>query len=322
MMNSSFEPLAILLKAAADPIRLMILKVLQDSSYGVLELSEICGMRQSGISHHLKLLANAGWLETRKEGNSIFYRRSLLTGPHQALLAQTWLALEQYELPPEVRQRAEKVHQVRIEAAKEFFSKHAHQFKKHQDLIAEFESYDATVRQLLQSIHYRSRCLAMEIGPGAGEFLSTLSQGFDQVLALDISADMLAKARQRCEHQQLDNVTLIQGEISQLAVDAPLADAIVYNMVLHHVPDPARELRLSAERLAPSGCLLVTELCQHDQTWARENCGDLWLGFEENELVHWARSSHLIHRQTIYVGLRNGFQIQCLLFQKPEAEAA
>ncbi|WP_428240738.1 metalloregulator ArsR/SmtB family transcription factor [Gynuella sp.] len=319
MMNASFEQLATLLKAAADPIRLITLKVLQDSSYGVLELSEICGMKQSGMSHHLKVLASAGWLETRKEGNSIFYRRSLLTGTHQALLAQTWLALEQLELPLEVRQRAEKVHQGRIEAAREFFNKHAHQFKKHQDLIAEFESYDATVRQLLQSAQYQHRRLAIEIGPGAGEFLSTLSRSFDQVLAIDISADMLSKAQQRCEQQRLDNVTLIQGEISGLDQNTPLADTIIYNMVLHHVPDPARELRLSAESLAPSGCLLITELCQHDQTWAKENCGDLWLGFEENELVHWARSSHLVHRQTIYVGLRNGFQIQCLLFQKPEA---
>lgn len=71
------EQLAAFCKATGDVLRLDILRVLRNDSFGVLELSQIFAMRQSGMSHHLKVLATAGLVSTRREGNSIFYRRSL-----------------------------------------------------------------------------------------------------------------------------------------------------------------------------------------------------------------------------------------------------
>ena len=65
-----------LCKASADQLRLAILRVLSRDSYAVLELCRIFDHKQSGMSHHLKILANAGLVSTRREGNSIFYRRA------------------------------------------------------------------------------------------------------------------------------------------------------------------------------------------------------------------------------------------------------
>src|SRR3954462_1825364 len=65
-----------LLKAAGDGFRLEILRVLAQDSFGVLELCRIFAAKQSGMSHHLKVLTSAGLLSTRREGNSIFYRRA------------------------------------------------------------------------------------------------------------------------------------------------------------------------------------------------------------------------------------------------------
>jgi DNA-binding transcriptional ArsR family regulator len=44
----------------------------------VLELCRIVEVRQSALSHHLKILAQAELVSTRREGNSIFYRRALV----------------------------------------------------------------------------------------------------------------------------------------------------------------------------------------------------------------------------------------------------
>ena len=74
----SSEQLAAFLKAAADDLRLQILRLLAQDSYGVMELAQVFEVKQSGMSHHLKLLAQAQLVATRREGNSIFYRRALV----------------------------------------------------------------------------------------------------------------------------------------------------------------------------------------------------------------------------------------------------
>ncbi|MGH8452778.1 ArsR/SmtB family transcription factor, partial [Pseudomonas sp.] len=70
------EDLAALCKASGDPLRLNVLRALASDSFGVLELAQIFAIGQSGMSHHLKVLAQAGLVATRREGNAIFYRRA------------------------------------------------------------------------------------------------------------------------------------------------------------------------------------------------------------------------------------------------------
>jgi len=86
--------------------------------------------------------------------------------------------------------------------------------------------------------------------------------------------------------------------------------------VLHHTPDPRRVLAEAAQLLAGDGFLVVSELCAHDQGWAREHCGDLWLGFDAEQLSAWAAAAGLEHRRRLFIAQRNGFQIQVQLFQR------
>ena len=117
-----------------------------------------------------------------------------------------------------------------------------------------------------------------------------------------------------CERENLNNVDLQLADA--LGATQVQADCVVLNMVLHHFSDPALALRLLAKRVKAGGSLLVTELCSHDQGWARDACGDLWLGFEQDDLARWANAAGLVHGDSLYVGLRNGFQIQVRHFQR------
>ena len=65
-------PLAILLKAASDELRLQILRVLAQDSFSVSELCTIFDLRQSALSHHLKILIDAGLLNRRKKAPPFF----------------------------------------------------------------------------------------------------------------------------------------------------------------------------------------------------------------------------------------------------------
>jgi ArsR family transcriptional regulator len=135
-----FEPadeLAALCKAGGDPLRLNILRALCNDSFGVLELAQIFAIGQSGMSHHLKVLAQAGLVATRREGNAIFYRRALAQGglPGGALHAALLEEVDGLHLPDEVQARVETVHAQRAEASRAFFARTAANFRAQQDLM-------------------------------------------------------------------------------------------------------------------------------------------------------------------------------------------
>src|SRR6266851_4020398 len=62
------------LRLLADPSRLRILLLLTREELSVAELQDILSMGQSRISTHLAQLKQAGLLEDRRDGKSIYYR--------------------------------------------------------------------------------------------------------------------------------------------------------------------------------------------------------------------------------------------------------
>ncbi|MBC2654364.1 metalloregulator ArsR/SmtB family transcription factor [Pseudomonas sp. MSSRFD41] len=314
------DELATLCKAGGDPLRLNVLRALSNDSFGVLELAQIFAIGQSGMSHHLKVLAQAGLVATRREGNAIFYRRAL---PHTELLGGKLHAslldeVDQLPLPVEVQSRIGLVHGQRAAASEDFFSRVADKFRAQQDLIAGLAQYRESVLALLDKLSFKPEATAIEVGPGDGGFLPELARRFAQVTALDNSPAMLELARQLCEREALANVSL---QLADALKGLPLkADCVVLNMVLHHFAAPAEALKQMAQLLQAGGSLLVTDLCSHNQSWAKEACGDLWLGFEQDDLARWATAAGLTPGESLYVGLRNGFQIQVRHFQRPAGD--
>jgi ArsR family transcriptional regulator len=69
--------LARLLKALADPARLRLLSLVLAAPEGeacVCDLIEPLGLSQPTVSHHLKVLAEAGLLAREKRGVWVYYR--------------------------------------------------------------------------------------------------------------------------------------------------------------------------------------------------------------------------------------------------------
>lgn len=310
------DALTNLCKASADPLRLQVLRVLHKDSFGVSELCSIFAIRQPALSHHLKILANAGLVATRREGNSIYYRRSELgqRPDLENLHSSIFSAVDQLTLPHDVIQRLQTLNLKREANSRDFFKLNADKFQQQQDMIANYEQYADTVVQVLDEAPLKANGVVLEVGPGDGSFLLALSPRFKRVVALDNAAEMLDTARQRATDAGLLNIEFIHGDTADEALPALLADCVVLNMVLHHTPAPGQILKDIARSLSPTGVVLVTDLCRHDQGWARENCGDLWLGFDPQELGCWANKAGLKDMASVYLAQRNGFQIQVRLF--------
>ena len=307
-----------LLKAAGDSFRLDILRVLAQDSFGVLELCRILAAKQSGMSHHLKVLTSAGLLTTRREGNSIFYRRAYLAPDHPlaALQQALFASVDQLPISAGIQKQLQELQQERSQASQQFFADNAHKFREQQDLIASYSIYAEQVTQLLNNTQLRGWRLALEVGPGEGEFLAVLANKFAQVIALDNIAEMLNKSKEFSKKHHLRSMEFIHGDTHLLASKNVLADCIVVNMVLHHTPSPADIFQDLSKALAPGGALLICDLCRHEQTWAKEACGDLWQGFEPQDFTRWANAAGLDEGQSVYFALRNGFQIQLRQFFK------
>ncbi|PID42868.1 MAG: ArsR family transcriptional regulator [Proteobacteria bacterium] len=318
--ESQLTTLASILKAGGDVLRLEILRVLRNGAFGVLELAAMFDMRQSGMSHHLKVLLKAGLTETQREGNQIFYRRPVIhsrqaTGETTCLLIRPlFQAIDKTPLSDEIQRKMDHIQSLRARQSKEFFSKNASRFEQQQELIAGHDYYFQPCLDLLQAECFCHPSTALEIGPGSGQFLARLSPLFDNVYALDNAPVMLEQSRSFAFSRQLENMEFVLGD-SGVAVERGInADAIVVNMVLHHVSNPRSVFQDSAKMLNPGGILLISELTHHNQAWARDKCGDLWLGFEPEQLEQWAADAGLKEKDSVFIGLRNGFQVQVRKF--------
>lgn len=62
-----------LLKAMANPVRLMVLCQIADGEKSVNELAQTVGLSQSGLSQHLTVLRNRNLVVTRRVAQTIFY---------------------------------------------------------------------------------------------------------------------------------------------------------------------------------------------------------------------------------------------------------
>jgi DNA-binding transcriptional ArsR family regulator len=73
-MKRSTDPDVQLLQAAADPVRLAILRQLSsDGPTCACDLTDCCDIAQPTVSHHLKVLREAGWIEGERRGTWIWY---------------------------------------------------------------------------------------------------------------------------------------------------------------------------------------------------------------------------------------------------------
>src|SRR3954469_6567778 len=72
----------------ADPTRRRIIEALRDGERSVTELVEVAGIAQSGVSRHLRILQEAGFVDVRADGQRRLY--SLRAEPFQRIDA--WMA--------------------------------------------------------------------------------------------------------------------------------------------------------------------------------------------------------------------------------------
>jgi SAM-dependent methyltransferase len=283
-MNAPPENLHGRLGSLADPTRTRLLLLLGRHELSVTELCGAVQLPQSTVSRHLKVLGDEGWLTSRAEGPSRFYRLARLGGVERKL----WQVVrDELSAAPESVQDASRAQQMlrqRRARSQEFFSTAAGQWDA---LRAELFGARAGMAGLLGLLD--DDLVVGDLGCGAGVVTLELAPYVARVVAVDESKAMLAAARRRLGGY--DNVELRMGELESLPVADGELDMAVLSLVLHYLPEPPLALAEAWRALRAGGRLLVVDMIEHGRTELREQMGHMWPGFGEAQLRVWLAES-------------------------------
>lgn len=73
LTEEALRQVAARFKVLSDPMRLSIIRVLEEGEMSVTGITEAVGSTQPNVSKHLRCLQDAGLLERRQEGNTVYY---------------------------------------------------------------------------------------------------------------------------------------------------------------------------------------------------------------------------------------------------------
>lgn len=72
-LNPKIDEAAALMDMLSQPVRLRLLCILLEGEKSVLDLADLVQLSQPGMSHHLRKLREKDLVETRRNGQTIFY---------------------------------------------------------------------------------------------------------------------------------------------------------------------------------------------------------------------------------------------------------
>jgi ubiquinone/menaquinone biosynthesis C-methylase UbiE len=274
MEAAIFDDLTLL----ADGVRSRTVALLERHELTVTELCGVLQLPQSTVSRHLKMLADAGWVTSRREGTSRYY--SAVQSP-QATTGKLWSLLrEQVAATSAVDQDARRVKSVmsrRQTASQQFFETGAGRWDKiREDLFGRWPHLQALAGLVDE------RWTVGDLGCGTGQVAAALAPFVAGVIGVDRSGEMLQVARRRLG--EWPNVDLRRGELEAPPIDDGTLDAATLMLVLHHTSDPSAVLAAASRALRDGGRLLVTDMLPHDREDYRQQMGHVWLGFSEEHL--------------------------------------
>ncbi len=280
----SFAGTVARLKAAAEPTRLRILRLLLNGEFNVKDLTHLLGQSQPRVSRHIKLLAEAGLIERHQEGSWVFVRGS--PDPAVREFVGSVFAMIAGGDPQILRdsERAEQIRSRRAALAQAFFNENAAEWDRIRSLhVAEHDVEQA----ILDAIGPGPYDLLLDLGTGTGRILELASGRARQLVGIDTNREMLKCARVRLDEAKLSNCSVRLADIYNLPFAENSADAVLIHQVLHFLVNPGAALAEAARVLKPGGRLVIVDFAPHNLEFLREEQAHVRLGFASTEIACW-----------------------------------
>jgi SAM-dependent methyltransferase len=267
------------LGSLADATRLRLLALLERHELHVGDLCEALRLPQSTVSRHLKVLADEGWLASRRDGTAHLYR---LDDALDAGARELWrLARAETEGWATLSQDAARLARqaaARRGEADAFFAGAAGEWEKLRAAAYGAAFTSAAILALLP----RDEILA-DLGCGTGDLTARIAPYVGRVLAVDRSPAMLKAARRRVA--RFPNVELHRADLESLPFPDAACDAALLVLALSYVPEPERVVSEAARVVRPDGTLVLVDVARHDDDAFRRRMGQASMGFDPPALA-------------------------------------
>jgi ubiquinone/menaquinone biosynthesis C-methylase UbiE len=115
---------------------------------------------------------------------------------------------------------------------------------------------------LLERLGLDAGSTVVELGPGTGQLAVALASRCRRLVAVDVSAPMLALLRSKLDERGIENVELVQAGFLSYEHAGPAADFAYSRYALHHLPDFWKAVALARlrELLRPDGVLRLWDV--------------------------------------------------------------
>jgi SAM-dependent methyltransferase len=275
------------LKALADPIRLRVLAAVAEEELTVGEVQEVVESVQSSVSRNLAILRDAGFVQDRKEGTNVYFSiRQDMPEPAGELFRSLQSRMAELPEAKADRARLEDCRRRRLHRSQGYFESVAGDWER----IRKSYFDDRVTSLAIEKLLPRNLVIA-DVGCGTGSLTVELARFAKQVIGVDLSQEMLRRARNVADEKQLRNVEFRRGDALKLPLGARSADAAFCVMVLHFLSDPQRAVAELCRITRAGGSVIVVDLVQHSQEWMREQMAHRWPGFERSAIEEWFRDA-------------------------------
>ena len=270
------------LRALSDSTRLRIMAVLDRDELSVNELQEITRMGQSRISTHLRLLQDAGLVQSRRDGKRTFYRFN--DNADKGTREFIALAIRGAGELPE--HGSDQVNLKRIVARRKqqeqvYFNQVAGRFDRSYGPGRSWQAFGHLLLRILPPI------TVADLGSGEGLLSELLARRCKKVIAVDNSEKMVEFGARKAKKNGLKNLEFRLGDLQNPPIEPNSVDLVILSQALHHAEKPDETIQATHRLLAPGGQLLMLDLAKHKFERAHELYGDRWLGFAESDLQGW-----------------------------------
>lgn len=131
-----------------------------------------------------------------------------------------------------------------------------------QDPIADQTSYEHKLEKTRE--HFTLEARVLEYGCGTGSTAILHAPHVREIIATDLSDEMILIARERAGQAGVDNIRFEATDVADLDEPDESFDVVLALNVLHLIPDRQLAMRLSHDLLKPGGVFVTSTACLGD----------------------------------------------------------